>query len=115
MHFKCQLQRLPQKNQCMVWAWPEKTAVVLACFIMMAALLLWALLADGAGTTHDTRLTTAAVDLLIQVEVVLILPLWLLLRVVYWITRHRQHSTVVNEDADSFSQTHPGGSQDRME
>lgn len=69
-------------------AWPEKVVVVFAIVVMLAMFVFWALLADGARTTHDARLNDAALHWFIQAEIILILPLWLVLRAIYLVTQN---------------------------
>ena len=80
-----------QSNQKMKFAWPEKAATGVALFIFATMLLVWALLADGAGTIHDIRLNVAAVNCFVGSELVFILPFWFFLRSIDHIFNNWHH------------------------
>ena len=63
--------------------WPERAALFAAAMVAGGILSLWLILALGVGTLRDSGLNRAALGLLGEAEVGLVLPLWLGLRAVH--------------------------------
>lgn len=72
-------------------AWPEKTVVWAGIFVSLIMLFLWALLSDGIGWVHDSRLNVALLHWSVEGMLVLLLPLWLILRTIYLISDKWHH------------------------
>lgn len=68
----------------MKFGWPEKIAALAALLAAILMSLLWLFLAGGAGSPVDLRLDRDALYWSIEVEAMLVLPLWLLLRAMYF-------------------------------
>jgi hypothetical protein len=81
---------LPRLIQKMRLAWPETAVIGTALFIAATNLLFWAILADGVGSTSDNRLNVAAFHWFVGSEFGLVLPLWLILRTIYFISSRWQ-------------------------
>jgi hypothetical protein len=67
-------------------AWPEKVVVWVAVFVGVIMLLFWAGPSDGIGWAHDSRLNVAILHWYVEGLLVLLLPLWVILRTVYFIS-----------------------------
>ena len=64
----------------------RKVVVGMAIFIAAAILLFWAILADGVGSTSDNRLNVAVFHWFEECEFWIVLPLWLILRTIYFVS-----------------------------
>ena len=65
--------------------WPEKIVAVAAIFTATAMFLLWFILQEAAGPPFDIKLGRTAIYLALEAELMLVLPLWLILRLIYFI------------------------------
>ena len=67
-------------NQKIRHWWPEKIAAGTAIVIAAIMFSIWILLAICAGSMRDSRLNAAAVRWFLDSELVIVPPLWLILR-----------------------------------
>lgn len=69
----------------MIWA---------GIFVSGIMLLLWVVLSDGIGWIHDSRLNVAILYWYIEGALVLLLPLWLILRTINFFSHRWQRGRV---------------------
>lgn len=77
----------PQLNRSMKLDWPEKVVIGIAIFIVATMFLFWAVLADGVGSMHDNQLNIALLHWSLETELTFILPIWIVLRTINFITK----------------------------
>jgi hypothetical protein len=65
-----------------VMAWPERAVLILAATIAGAFAVFWLLLAVGVGSPFVPRLNVSVVRWTFETEAAIILPVWLLLKIV---------------------------------
>jgi hypothetical protein len=70
--------------------WPEKVVFWASLFVGAIMLLGWLLLSVGIGWVHDSRLNIAVLHLYLESMLAFVLPLWLILRTIYFISDNRQ-------------------------
>ena len=70
------------KLEIVMW-WPERYAAMVAAVIAGLFLLVWTLLSIAAGSPFAPRLDLSVMRWMTDVEAVVVLPLWLVLRAVY--------------------------------
>lgn len=67
------------------FVWPERIAALAALLAALVMFLFWAFLAADAGSPLDVRLDHTAFYWSIEVEAMLVLPLWFVLRAIYFV------------------------------
>jgi hypothetical protein len=69
----------------MKFVWPERIVVLTAVVVAIIMFLFWVFLAAGAQSLLAGRLDRIVFHWSIEAEAMLVLPLWLLLRVIYFV------------------------------